>query len=53
VSFHPNGGAIVAGFTEKLRCTAITINDIMAHPEFPIRSCQECSFSHGGQYFGP
>jgi WD40 repeat protein len=51
VSFHPNGGCIVVGFTEKLRLMAITINDIVIHREFPIRSCRECRFSHGGQYF--
>lgn len=51
VSFHPNGCAIIAGFAEKLRFMAITINDIVTHREFPIRGCKECKFSHGGQYF--
>jgi hypothetical protein len=51
VTFHPNGGCIVVGFTEKLRLMAITIKDIVIHREFPIRSCRECRFSHGGQYF--
>jgi WD40 repeat protein len=51
ISFHPNGGCIVAGFAEKLRYMAITINDIVTHREFPIRGCRECRFSHGGQYF--
>jgi WD40 repeat protein len=50
VSFHPNGGSIVADFAEKLRSMAITINDILTHREFLIRSCR---FSHGGQYFVP
>jgi WD40 repeat protein len=51
VSFHPNGGCVVVGFSEKLRYMAITINDIVMHREFPIRACRECRFSHGGQYF--
>jgi WD40 repeat protein len=51
VSFHPNGGSIVAGFAEKLRFMAITINDIITYREFSIRGCRECKFSHGGQYF--
>lgn len=51
VSFHPNGCVLVAGFTEKLRFLAITINDIITHREFPIRGCREVKFAHGGQYF--
>jgi WD40 repeat protein len=51
ISFHPNGGCIVVGFTEKIRYMAITINDIVTQREFPIRGCRECRFSHGGQYF--
>ncbi|OHS96012.1 hypothetical protein TRFO_10184 [Tritrichomonas foetus] len=51
VSFHPNGCVLVAGFQEKLRFLAITINDIVTHREFPIRGCREVKFSHGGQYF--
>lgn len=51
LSFHPNGCVLVAGFTEKLRFLAITIDDIVTHREFPIRGCREVKFAHGGQYF--
>ena len=51
VAFHPSGTTIIAGFAEKLRFMAVTVNDIVTHREFPIRGCREVKFSRGGQYF--
>jgi len=51
VSFHPNGFSVLAGFPEKVRFMAITVNDLVTQREFPIRNCKELKFSHGGQYF--
>lgn len=51
VSFHPNGCFILAGFPEKIRYMALTVNDLVTQREFPIRNCKELKFSHGGHYF--
>ncbi|OAE23436.1 hypothetical protein AXG93_961s1350 [Marchantia polymorpha subsp. ruderalis] len=51
ISLHPSGLHILVGFTDKLRLMNILIDDIRIAKEFNIKSCQDCAFSNGGQYF--
>ncbi|KAL3688584.1 hypothetical protein R1sor_014893 [Riccia sorocarpa] len=51
ISLHPSGFQILVGFTDKLRLMNILIDDIRIAKEFNIKSCQDCAFSNGGQYF--
>ena len=51
VAIHPSGLTILVGFNDKLRLMNLLIEDIRAYKEFPIKSCRECQFSNGGQYF--
>lgn len=51
VAIHPSGLYILVGFTDKLRLMNLLIDDIRPFREFTIRSCRECRFSNGGQYF--
>ncbi|XP_056146428.1 cilia- and flagella-associated protein 57-like [Lampris incognitus] len=51
VALHPSGLFILVGFSDKLRLMNLLIDDIRTFKEFPVRSCQECSFSHGGHMF--
>ncbi|XP_062921097.1 cilia- and flagella-associated protein 57 [Mobula hypostoma] len=51
VALHPSGLFILVGFSDKLRLMNLLIDDIRSFKEFTIRSCRECSFSHGGHLF--
>lgn len=51
VSFHPSGLHVLAGFSDKLRLMNLLMDDIRPYKEFAIKSCRECRFSTGGQYF--
>ncbi|KAG8437072.1 hypothetical protein GDO86_007955 [Hymenochirus boettgeri] len=51
VSLHPSGLYILVGFSDKLRFMNLLIDDIRCIKEFTVRSCRECTFSHGGHLF--
>jgi WD40 repeat protein len=51
VAMHPSGLHLLVGFGDKLRLMNVLMEDIVEYKEFPIKSCRECRFSHGGQYF--
>ena len=51
IAMHPSGLHILVGFTDKLRFMNLYGDDIKEFKSFNIRSCPECKFSHGGQYF--
>eukprot|EP00217_Crustomastix_stigmatica_P010708 CAMPEP_0183813298 /NCGR_PEP_ID=MMETSP0803_2-20130417/52843_1 /TAXON_ID=195967 /ORGANISM="Crustomastix stigmata, Strain CCMP3273" /LENGTH=1181 /DNA_ID=CAMNT_0026058151 /DNA_START=28 /DNA_END=3573 /DNA_ORIENTATION=- len=51
VAFHPSGLHVLVGFSDKLRLMNLLMDDIRPYKEFGIKSCRECRFSHGGQYF--
>ena len=51
VAFHPSGLHILVGFADKLRLMNLLIDDIRPFKEFGVKSCRECRFSNGGQYF--
>ncbi|XP_012560110.2 cilia- and flagella-associated protein 57 isoform X1 [Hydra vulgaris] len=51
VALHPTGLFILAGFSDKLRCMNILIDDIRTVKEFMIRGCRECLYSNGGHLF--
>ncbi|KAF5888302.1 cilia- and flagella-associated protein 57, partial [Clarias magur] len=51
VALHPSGLFILAGFSDKLCLMNLLIDDIRTFKEFPVRSCRECVFSHGGHMF--
>ena len=51
VAIHPSGLTILVGFNDKLRLMNLLIEDIRSFKEFPVKSCRECQFSNGGQYF--
>ena len=51
VAIHPSGLHLLVGFPDKLRFMNIYGDDIRESRSFSIRSCTECRFSHGGQFF--
>ena len=51
IAMHPSGLHILVGFSDKLRFMNLYGDDIREFKNFPIRSCPECKFSNGGQYF--
>ena len=51
VAFHPSGLHILVGFADKLRLMNLLIDDIRPFKEFGVKSCRDCRFSNGGQYF--
>ncbi|CAM6094904.1 unnamed protein product [Calypogeia fissa] len=51
VALHPSGLHVIVGFTDKLRLMNILMDDMRITKEFNIKSCQDCAFSTGGQYF--
>eukprot|EP01063_Lacrimia_lanifica_P009665 TRINITY_DN16595_c0_g1_i1.p1 TRINITY_DN16595_c0_g1~~TRINITY_DN16595_c0_g1_i1.p1 ORF type:complete len:1239 (+),score=580.13 TRINITY_DN16595_c0_g1_i1:149-3865(+) len=51
VAMHPSGLHILVGFADKLRFMNLYGDDIKEFKAFNIRSCPECRFSTGGQYF--
>uniref|UniRef100_A0A3Q1ITP4 EML-like second beta-propeller domain-containing protein n=1 Tax=Anabas testudineus TaxID=64144 RepID=A0A3Q1ITP4_ANATE len=51
VALHPTGLFILVGFSDKLRLMNLVIDDIRTFKEFTVRSCRECTFSHGGHMF--
>lgn len=50
VALHPSGTLISGGFADKLRLMSILMDDFKLIKEFPVRSCRECRFAHGGHY---
>lgn len=51
VAFHPSGFHLIVGFSDKLRLMNLLMEDLRTYKEIPIKSCRECRFSHGGQFF--
>eukprot|EP00927_Polykrikos_kofoidii_P044410 TRINITY_DN38389_c0_g1_i1.p1 TRINITY_DN38389_c0_g1~~TRINITY_DN38389_c0_g1_i1.p1 ORF type:complete len:1288 (+),score=271.17 TRINITY_DN38389_c0_g1_i1:192-4055(+) len=51
VAFHPSGFHLIVGFHDKLRLMNLLMEDMRPYKEIPIKSCRECRFSHGGQFF--
>jgi len=51
IAMHPSGLHVLVGFSDKLRFMNLYGDDIREFKNFPIRSCPECKFSNGGQYF--
>jgi cilia- and flagella-associated protein 57 len=51
VAIHPSGLHLLVGFPDKLRFMNLYGDDIREFKNFGIRSCSECRFSTGGQYF--
>eukprot|EP00998_Keelungia_sp_KM082_P011069 NODE_72_length_2822_cov_65.725788_g68_i0.p1 GENE.NODE_72_length_2822_cov_65.725788_g68_i0~~NODE_72_length_2822_cov_65.725788_g68_i0.p1 ORF type:complete len:921 (-),score=372.38 NODE_72_length_2822_cov_65.725788_g68_i0:59-2716(-) len=51
IAMHPSGLHILVGFSDKLRFMNLYGDDIREFKNFPIRSCPECKFSNGGQFF--
>ncbi|KAI5064817.1 hypothetical protein GOP47_0019512 [Adiantum capillus-veneris] len=51
VALHPSGLHVLVGFSDKLRFMNLLIDDIRLAKEIGIKSCQECTFSNGGQFF--
>ncbi len=51
LSLHPNGHHVLVGFSDKLRFFNVLLDDVRQVSDFPVKSCRECRFSHGGQYF--
>eukprot|EP01062_Namystynia_karyoxenos_P016092 TRINITY_DN15868_c0_g1_i1.p1 TRINITY_DN15868_c0_g1~~TRINITY_DN15868_c0_g1_i1.p1 ORF type:complete len:1211 (+),score=554.97 TRINITY_DN15868_c0_g1_i1:104-3736(+) len=51
VALHPSGLHLLVGFTDKLRFMNLYGDDIKEFRSFHRRSCPECRFSNGGQYF--
>ena len=50
-SLHPTGHQVLIGFSDKLRLFNILLDDVRQLADLPVKSCRECRFSHGGQYF--
>ncbi|OQS02156.1 WD domain-containing protein [Thraustotheca clavata] len=50
IALHPSGLHVVVAFVDKLRMLNILMDDIRPYREFPVKSCREVRFSHGGQY---
>lgn len=51
VALHPHGLSLLVGHGDKLRLLTILLDDMRVIKEFPIKSCRECRFSHGGAMF--
>jgi len=51
VALHPSGLYCLLGFMDALKLASIFVNDIRPFLEINIKNCQECRFSHGGQFF--
>ncbi|KAJ3005699.1 Cilia- and flagella-associated protein 57 [Thoreauomyces humboldtii] len=51
IAVHPSGLYLLVGFTDGLKLMNVLIDDIEQFWETPVRSCKECYFSNGGQYF--
>lgn len=51
IAIHPSGLHLIVGFPDKLRFMNIYGDDIREFKGFNIRSCTECRFSRGGQFF--
>ena len=50
-SLHPSGHQVLIGFSDKLRLFNILMDDVRQLADFPVKTCRECRFAHGGQYF--
>eukprot|EP01065_Artemidia_motanka_P053300 TRINITY_DN985_c0_g1_i1.p1 TRINITY_DN985_c0_g1~~TRINITY_DN985_c0_g1_i1.p1 ORF type:complete len:1217 (+),score=514.48 TRINITY_DN985_c0_g1_i1:99-3749(+) len=51
IALHPSGLHVLVGFADKLRFMNLYGDDIKEFRSFNRRSCPECRFSNGGQYF--
>lgn len=51
IALHPSGLHLLVGFPDKLRFMNLYGDDIREFKNFGIRSCSECRFSNGGQFF--
>eukprot|EP00282_Hemiselmis_andersenii_P016281 CAMPEP_0114178544 /NCGR_PEP_ID=MMETSP0043_2-20121206/38603_1 /TAXON_ID=464988 /ORGANISM="Hemiselmis andersenii, Strain CCMP644" /LENGTH=568 /DNA_ID=CAMNT_0001276969 /DNA_START=30 /DNA_END=1733 /DNA_ORIENTATION=- len=51
IAIHPSGFHILVGFSDKLRLFNVLIDDLKLFQEFPLKSCREVRFSHGGHRF--
>ncbi|KEG09722.1 WDdomain 65 [Trypanosoma grayi] len=51
VAMHPSGLHLLVGLADGLRMMNLYNNDIREFKNIGIRSCMECRFSSGGQFF--
>jgi len=51
IAIHPSGFHVLVGFSDKLRLFNVLIDDLKQFQEFPLKSCREVRFSHGGHRF--
>eukprot|EP01040_Poterioochromonas_malhamensis_P000852 gene852-905_t len=51
VALHPTGLHCAVGFTDKVRVYHILVDDLRVCMEVPIKSCRECRFNTGGNFF--
>uniref|UniRef100_A0A061RT72 Wd repeat-containing protein 65-like n=2 Tax=Tetraselmis sp. GSL018 TaxID=582737 RepID=A0A061RT72_9CHLO len=51
VAMHPSGLSLLVGHGDKLRLMTVLLDDMRMVKEFPIKSCRECKFNHGGSMF--
>lgn len=51
IALHPSGLHVLVSFVDKLRLLNILVDDVCTFNDFPIKSCMECTFSHGGHQF--
>ncbi|KAH8620043.1 hypothetical protein ERJ75_000103900 [Trypanosoma vivax] len=51
VALHPSGTQLLLGLSDGLRMMNLYYNDIREFKNIGIRSCIECRFSSGGQFF--
>ncbi|EAN96160.1 hypothetical protein, conserved [Trypanosoma cruzi] len=51
IAMHPSGLHLLVGLTDGLRMMNLFHNDVREFKNIGIRSCMECRFSTGGQFF--
>ncbi|KAH9582313.1 hypothetical protein LSM04_000234 [Trypanosoma melophagium] len=51
IAMHPSGLHLLVGLADGLRMMNLYNNDIREFKNIGIRSCMECRFSSGGQFF--
>ncbi len=51
VAIHPSGLHVLVGFSDKLRLFNVLLNELRQFQEFPVKSCRDVRFSHGGHMF--
>jgi len=51
VSLHPSGMHAIVGFSDKVRCVHIFVDDLKTFWQHSIKMCRVCAFSNGGHTF--